>query len=41
MLFEMHNKKQEILIIHSLGPHYSKSIDTDTFYQQQAKTYFC
>jgi len=41
MLFEMHNKMKEILIIHSLSPPWPKSFDTDTFYQKHAKTYFC
>jgi len=40
MLFEMHNKKQEILIMHLLGPPCPKSLDTDTFHQKQKKTYF-
>jgi len=40
MLFEMHNKKQEILIMRSLRPPCPKSIDTDAFYQQQAKNVF-
>jgi len=40
MLFEMHNKKQEISITHSFVPPCPKSLDTDTFYQKQAKNSF-